>query len=126
MPLPVLPPPVNDPEYSYYQIMRATPQPDPVPPLPDYDKQGDGQRCVQQGTLVTPFSPQTEEQCWRMCSNKDGTPQPNTYFNVKTASSPRECYCVGPVCDVVSALSIASAAPHALVDGVLPLANGVY
>ena len=47
--------------------------------LPDYEQEGEGQRCAQQGVLQTPLAPATQEQCWRLCSNLGGVQQPNTY-----------------------------------------------
>ena len=122
---------VDDPEYAYYQVARAAPN-DPVPPLPDYVVQGVGSRCSLQGTLTTPFSPETDAQCWRMCSNLEGA---GTYFNIRTSVTPRECYCVGAACDVVSALVVVDRrrSTHAMIyarcvsmDGLRPsAANGV-
>lgn len=65
-----------------------------MPPLPDYETQGVGQRCAEPGVRQETFVPPTQEQCYRLCSNKDGVPQPSTYFNLKTSTDPDECYCV--------------------------------
>lgn len=85
---------VDDPEYEAWTIQYPAPTTPPVPPLPDYETQGVGQRCAEPGTLQTIFTPPTQEQCWRLSSYKDGVPQPNTYFNLKTSADPDECYCV--------------------------------
>lgn len=66
--------------------------------------QGIGQRCEQPGVLEPTFAPQTEEQCYNLCSNKDGVPQPETYFNLKTSTEPDECYCVVRVRTLVCAV----------------------
>lgn len=89
--------PVPDDDYQYYQILEPAPK-DPVPPVEPGQLQGDGQRCVQSGTL-TPIYPSTPAACFRACSYKNSVPQPGTYFNYQTVLD--SCYCVGPACDVI-------------------------
>lgn len=86
---------INDPAYGGgYEVLAPAPN-DPIPPLPDYELQGVGQRCAELGTLKLPFVPADAKQCWRLCSYNDaGVPQPNTYFNLKTSTDPDQCYCV--------------------------------